>query len=122
MTVGESNYDVTESECPACEDGTLLVNSFELVCDTCDNVTRKGGGRRVSGQPKEAIGQPRSAIARDDAFVEYLRDRGTTDSGTYRYNNSDTVIMPGGFEDAYHGNGIYGEGNGPADVADVGGG
>lgn len=100
MTVGDSNYDTTESECPECEEGTLLVNSFELICDQCDHVTRKG-----------ATGPD---LSHTGPLQDYFENR-----DKHTYDNSGRVIMPGGFSKAYEGDGIYGESMSDKEINDT---
>lgn len=96
MALDDTGYDVTESECQECEDGALWVNSFELVCDNCDEVFRKANHG--------------ASLQLNNQFDEYLENRGTTETGRYCYDNTERVIMPGGFSEAYYGDGIYGDG------------
>lgn len=90
MTLREQGYERTETECPECEDGNLFVNSFELVCESCGIVIRKGE------DPPDGGGGP----------LEYFRNN----RDEFTYDNSGQVICPGGFPHAYYGDGIYGEG------------
>lgn len=81
MSLRDDNYDVTESECPDCEEGDIWVNSFELVCDTCGVVFRKSNGPEI--ETKTPL----------EDFNEH-RDE-------HNYYNSGRTIMPGGFLQAY---------------------
>lgn len=96
MSLKDYNYDLTETECPDCEEGMLWVNSFELLCDECSVVTRTLNRDQVI--PEDPI----------ETFEE-KRD-------TFRYKHSDRVKMQGGFFDRQRDiepgdNGIYGMGH-----------
>lgn len=87
MSLQEENYDVTESECPDCEHGSLWVNSYELVCDDCGMVFRK---------------DQRQSIETRTPAEEFYENR---DSHTYDNGNENMaagkIRMPGGFPEAY---------------------
>lgn len=89
MDLRNDGYDRTETECPDCEEGFLYVNSFELVCEACGIVIRKGEDPPDGGGPGE-----------------YFR----THRDEFTYDGSGKVICPGGFFRAYRGPGLYGEG------------
>lgn len=105
MSLEEDNYDVTEGECPDCEDGSLWVNSFELVCDECGGVYRKAQKHSDDSSQDESI--------MSDPFIEFNSNR-----EKHRYDNSGRVRMPGGFEEAYEGDGLYGNGHDEDEIAD----
>jgi len=89
MSLRENGYERTETECPECEEGFLFVNSFELVCESCGIVIRKGS------DPPDGGGS-----------VEYFRNN----RDDFTYDGSGRVMCLGGFPHAYYGPGIYGEG------------
>lgn len=90
MSLRKMGYEPTETECPECEEGTLFVNSFELVCNNCRIVFRKGE------KPPDYGGGP----------VEYFRNN----RDDFTYDGSGLVMCLGGFPSAYYGPGLYGEG------------
>lgn len=88
MSLRDNNYDVTEGECPDCEEGNLWVNSYELVCEQCDTVFRK------------ATNEATASASQQENYDEVQKDS--------TYDNSGKIILPGGFIHAYRGDGLYG--------------
>lgn len=78
-------YDLTEEECPLCEEGRLWANSFELYCDNCDSVLRG-----------------------EDSDFEKFGEDVFSNRTDYRYNGSKKIMLFGGFPSAYNGEGLYG--------------
>jgi len=77
-------YEPTNTECSFCEDGELWVNSFELVCDNCGGVVRKG----------------------EDEFSDFLNSRDDLPT----YNGSGKIVLPGAYISEHHGEEIFNDG------------
>jgi len=90
MSLKDDNYDVTEGECPNCEEGDLWVNTHELVCDVCYRVFR--------GEDKHALSADRDPT--DEISTDFYENR-FCGSEKHRYAHSNKPILPGGFEQAY---------------------
>lgn len=90
MSLLNHGYQPTSTECPDCEEGNLWVNSFELTCDECHIVIRKGES---------------DYFEKESAFENFRKNRSDN-----RYENSGRMIQIGGFKFAYYGPGIYGTG------------
>lgn len=97
MSLKQHNYEVTEGECPSCEDGSLWVNTHELVCGECHLVFRNN--TKQIANITESYEEP---------VIEFYQRRSSKED-EHRYDSSKMPILPGGFESAYDGDGIYGD-------------
>jgi hypothetical protein len=79
-----NGYDPTDTECSFCEEGELWVNSFELVCDNCGGVVRKG----------------------ESEYSDFRNSRDNLPT----YNGSGKVVLPGAHCSTHHDEGIFNDG------------
>jgi hypothetical protein len=79
-----NGYDPTDTECSFCEEGELWVNSFELVCDNCGGVVRKG----------------------ESEYSDFRNSRDDLPT----YNGSGKVVLPGAYCSTHHDEGIFNDG------------